>query len=61
MSHPMVSGAVMFGRGENYCGVLVELRSEFAIDPTDDAALIEVRNKLWYVQCFTGLHVSVCS
>ena len=47
ISHPMVSGAVMFGRGENHCGVLVGLHPEYAIDTKDDAALIDIRNKLW--------------
>ena len=48
MSHPMVSAAVMFGRGENHCGVLVELHPEHAINTKDEAALVEIRNKIWY-------------
>lgn len=49
MSSPVVAGAVMFGRGKNQCGILVEPRPEHAIDPSDTQALVTFRNQIWYV------------
>ncbi|TCD63026.1 putative NRPS-like protein biosynthetic cluster [Steccherinum ochraceum] len=46
-SAPMVSGAVMFGRGQSQPGVLIELTANHAIDPIDEKAVIEMRNRLW--------------
>ncbi|KAJ3528253.1 hypothetical protein NM688_g8022 [Phlebia brevispora] len=45
----MVAGAVMFGRGRNQCGVLIEPHAHYAIDPENEAAAIEFRNKIWPV------------
>ncbi|GJE92564.1 acetyl-CoA synthetase-like protein [Phanerochaete sordida] len=44
---PMVSGAVMFGRGREQAGVLVEPTPKCAIDPGDDIALADFRNAIW--------------
>ena len=49
VADPIVAGAVMFGRGKNQCGVLIEHRPEHAVDPHDPAALVEFRNKIWCV------------
>ena len=49
---PVISSAIMFGRGQDQPGVVIELMSEHAIDPSDENAVIEVRNKLWYIQIF---------
>lgn len=43
----MVSGAVMFGRGKNTCGVLIEPLPEHSVDPEDPTALVAFRNKIW--------------
>lgn len=48
-SVPMVSSAIMFGRGRSQPGVIIELTPAHAIDPKDESALVAVRNKLWYV------------
>ena len=45
----MVMGAVVFGRGREQAGVLVEPRPDFAIDPKDEAAVVAFRNEVWYV------------
>ena len=45
---PVVAGAVVFGRGKNQCGLLVEPRPENAIDPNDESSLIAFRNQIWY-------------
>lgn len=46
-SSPMVSGCIMFGRGKNQCGVLIEPTEAHAIDPYDTDALVNFRNKIW--------------
>ncbi|KAL6300002.1 hypothetical protein BKA93DRAFT_741263 [Sparassis latifolia] len=46
-AHPMVMGAVMFGRGRTQPGVIVEPRPEHAIQPGDEAALSKFRNAIW--------------
>lgn len=43
----MVKGAVMFGRGREQAGILIEPAPQFEIDPNDEAALIDFRNKIW--------------
>lgn len=47
MHDPHVKGAVMFGRGRFYCGVLVEPKEEYAFDPSDTNKLAEFRNLIW--------------
>ena len=54
-SNPMVSGAVVFGRGKNQCGILVEPRATFAVDANDEGSMIVFRNKLWYVSSGVGM------
>ena len=44
---PLMSGAVMFGRGRNQCGILVEPAPGLEIDPKDQSQLAEYRNKIW--------------
>ena len=46
-SDPMVAGAVMFGRGRNQCGILIEPRPEHAVDVNEPSSLAEFRNKIW--------------
>ena len=53
-AHPMVSGAVVFGRGRNECGMLIEPKPEYAVDNSDEDAVMAFRNKIWYVQWFSG-------
>ena len=52
-SHHMVEDAMMFGRGKNEPGVLIELRPEFQIDVTDENAVIKFRNLIWYAYSST--------
>ncbi|KAI0079020.1 acetyl-CoA synthetase-like protein, partial [Panus rudis PR-1116 ss-1] len=47
VSTPYVSGAVIFGRGRSQAGVLIEPRPDHAVDPSDEAAVIAFRNKIW--------------
>ena len=49
MSHPMVAGAVIFGRGRNECGILVEPNAQYAVDAEDPTATVQFRQKIWYV------------
>ncbi|KZT23998.1 putative aminoadipate reductase [Neolentinus lepideus HHB14362 ss-1] len=46
---PMVQGTLMFGRGRDQVGIIIEPTPEFAIDPKDEKALGEFRNKIWPV------------
>ncbi|KAI0942043.1 putative NRPS-like protein biosynthetic cluster [Taiwanofungus camphoratus] len=46
-AHPHVAGALMFGRGHQQVGVLVEPRSAYAISPGDDRGLVAFRNAVW--------------
>ncbi|EPQ57812.1 acetyl-CoA synthetase-like protein [Gloeophyllum trabeum ATCC 11539] len=46
---PMVQGTLMFGRGRNQVGIIIEPTSEYVIDPKDEKALVEFRNKIWPV------------
>ena len=48
-SHYMVQDAMMFGRGKNEPGVIIELRPEYVFDVTDEKAVIKFRNLIWYV------------
>ncbi|THH29826.1 hypothetical protein EUX98_g4377 [Antrodiella citrinella] len=44
---PHIQCAIMFGRGRPQNGVLVELKSEYAIDPEDTAKLAAFRDAIW--------------
>lgn len=46
--NPMVMGVLMFGREREQAGVFIEPQPEYAIDPKDERALAEFRNKIWY-------------
>jgi len=46
-AHPWVAGAVMFGRGREQPGVLVELHPLHAIRPGDEDAVAKMRNAIW--------------
>ena len=50
MSSPLVGGALIFGRGRNQVGVLLEPRPGVHVDD-----LVEFRNKIW---CVAILHIS---
>lgn len=39
----------MFGREREQAGLLVEPHPEYAVDPTDEKALADFRNKIWCV------------
>lgn len=45
----MVMGALVFGRGREQAGVLLEPRPGYTIDPKDEAAVVAFRNKVWCV------------
>lgn len=55
VSSPFVSGCVMFGREREQAGVLVEPSPEYSVDPKDDNAVAEFRNKIWYASPFAEL------
>ncbi|KAJ3555779.1 hypothetical protein NM688_g2383 [Phlebia brevispora] len=46
-TNPMVKGVLIFGRGREQAGVLIEPAPEYAVDPDDEDALTEFRNKIW--------------
>ncbi|KAF9810700.1 hypothetical protein IEO21_06834 [Rhodonia placenta] len=46
-AHPWVKGALMFGRGREQPGVIVELHEQHVFMPDDEAALVKLRNALW--------------
>ena len=48
-SSPFVQGVFMFEREQNQVGIIVEPRSEHAVDIRDDNAIAEFRDKIWYV------------
>ena len=60
-SNPMVKGAVMFGRGRDEAGVLIQPAPEHAFDPHDEAALIAFRNKLWCDHPHSHCNIAVSS
>lgn len=46
-SSRFASGAVMFGRGRDECGILIEPSPQFAVNPQDQASVLEFRNQIW--------------
>jgi long-subunit acyl-CoA synthetase (AMP-forming) len=42
-----VNGTVMFGRGRNQVGILIEPRAGYEIDVDVETQLAEFRNKVW--------------
>ena len=44
---PYVKGIVMFGRGRNHVGILIEPRPGYEIDVDDEKQLAEFRNRMW--------------
>lgn len=52
IASPLLQGAVIFGRGRNQVGVLIEPRPEHIVDVMDDNAVAVFRNEIWFV--FTG-------
>jgi long-subunit acyl-CoA synthetase (AMP-forming) len=47
LGHPFVRGAVMFGLGRNFVGVLVEPKESRLFDLDDQVALAAFRDALW--------------
>ncbi|RDB20216.1 Non-canonical non-ribosomal peptide synthetase FUB8 [Hypsizygus marmoreus] len=47
MSSPLVQGTIMFGRGRDQAGILVEPKPGHEINVDDDAQLAALRNELW--------------
>ncbi|KZT19320.1 acetyl-CoA synthetase-like protein [Neolentinus lepideus HHB14362 ss-1] len=47
LHNPLVQGTLMFGRGHDQVGVLIEPTSAHAIDPKSEKAVIEFRNRIW--------------
>lgn len=46
---PHVQSSVMFGRGKFYAGVVVDPKPNLRFNPSDTAALVGFRQKIWYV------------
>ncbi|KAG1870691.1 putative aminoadipate reductase [Suillus subalutaceus] len=46
-ANPYVNGAVLFGRGRNQVGILIEPRAGCEIDVDDEKQLAEFRNRVW--------------
>ncbi|KAG1790286.1 putative aminoadipate reductase [Suillus plorans] len=46
-ANPYVTGAVIFGRGRNQVGILIEPRAGCEIDVDDEKQLAEFRNRVW--------------
>ncbi|KAG1733502.1 putative aminoadipate reductase [Suillus lakei] len=46
-ANPYVNGTVMFGRGRNHVGILIEPRAGHEIDVGDEKQLAEFRNRMW--------------
>ncbi|EJC99103.1 acetyl-CoA synthetase-like protein [Fomitiporia mediterranea MF3/22] len=44
---PLVSDALMFGRGRFHCGVLVQPKPPFSCDPTNSEELLKYRSLIW--------------
>ncbi|KZT25929.1 acetyl-CoA synthetase-like protein [Neolentinus lepideus HHB14362 ss-1] len=47
LHNPLVQRTLMFGRGRDQVGVLIEPKTAHAIDPKDEEAVIEFRNRIW--------------
>lgn len=51
---PMLTGAVMFGRGRDQCGIILEPTPEHAINPNDGVEVPNFRNAVWWASlCWT--------
>ena len=50
---PMISGAVMFGRAQSQCGVLVEPANEYAVDHNVPGAITSFKDAIWLVIIFS--------
>lgn len=63
-SSPLVSGAVMFGRGRSQVGILLEPQPSHSFDTHDQDALAAFRNAVWLVLFWVGVyhysHASGC-
>jgi len=46
-ANPHVNGTVIFGRGRNQVGILIEPRAGCEIDVEDEKHLAEFRNRVW--------------
>ncbi|KAF8655498.1 hypothetical protein AX16_003028 [Volvariella volvacea WC 439] len=46
-SNPMVQATILFGRAHDIIGALIELTSAYQVDPSDAAAIEDVKTKLW--------------
>ncbi|EPQ57831.1 acetyl-CoA synthetase-like protein [Gloeophyllum trabeum ATCC 11539] len=47
LHNPLVQGTVMFGRGRDQVGILIEPHPAHVIDPKDEKAVVDFRNKMW--------------
>ena len=43
----------MFGRGKSQCGILIEPRKEYALDPHDEVAIAKFKEDILYVPPLT--------
>ncbi|KAI0698168.1 hypothetical protein BC835DRAFT_1413297 [Cytidiella melzeri] len=49
LSSPIVRGAIMFGRGRDQAGILIEPTDENLVDSSSEQALVAFRNRIWPV------------
>ncbi|TFK46448.1 acetyl-CoA synthetase-like protein [Heliocybe sulcata] len=47
LHNPLVQGALIFGTAREQVGVLVEPKPGYTLDPKDDKAVVEFRNRIW--------------
>jgi long-subunit acyl-CoA synthetase (AMP-forming) len=46
LAHPLVQGAIVFGRGRDRVGIIIELKTEVAV-AKNDSELASLRDVFW--------------
>ena len=49
VANTLIAGAVMFGRGKDFPGVLIEPHAAHAFDISDGLAVQAFTDRIWYV------------
>jgi long-subunit acyl-CoA synthetase (AMP-forming) len=47
LGSPLIMGAIIFGRQRNQVGVLIEPKTQYKVDPTDEQQVETFRNLIW--------------
>jgi hypothetical protein len=47
VSNTFIAGAVIFGRGQDFPGVLIEPKPAYSVDSGDEAGKDAFRDKIW--------------